>query len=75
MPNSHWQIETEITCQVTNDNQINELVSSGMLKKGCELLENRSSVGSLSATDQFTAQEMQRFWFNSQNIKESISYL
>jgi hypothetical protein len=42
-----------------------------MLEKGHELLKDRSCVGSLSTADQFTAQEMQRFWSNSQNIQES----
>jgi len=61
IPNSHWQIESEIIRWLTTDNQINEFKSSGMIKKGYDLLENKSSVRSLLATDNFASHEMQRF--------------
>ena len=36
--------------------------------KGLELLGRRPSIGSLSVTDEFSSDEMHRFWMNSQNI-------
>jgi hypothetical protein len=39
--------------------------------KGLELLSNRPSVGSLSETDEFSSDELHRFWLNSRNIEES----
>jgi hypothetical protein len=54
-----------------NDNRIRTIISSGVQTKGLELLENRPVVGSLSENDQFSSDEMERFWLNSRNIKES----
>ena len=42
-----------------------------MLIKGLELLDDRPSVSSLSENDQFSSDEMHRFWLNSRNIQES----
>ena len=39
--------------------------------KGLELLENWPTVSSLSENDQFSSDEMERFWLNSINIRES----
>ena len=50
------------------DNQIDEL---RVETKGLELLSNRPSVGSLSKTDEFSSDELHRFWLNSRNIEES----
>ena len=38
--------------------------------KGLELLENWPTVSSLSENDQFSLNEMERFWLNSINIRE-----
>ena len=54
-----------------NDNRIGSIISSGVQTKGLELLENRPTVGSLSENDHFSSDEMERFWLNSRNIKES----
>ena len=53
------------------DNQISEIGIGTEETKGLELLKNRSSVGSLSETDEYSVDEMYRFWLNSRNIKES----
>ena len=53
------------------DSQIDSIISSGVETKGLDLLDNRPFVGSLSITDQFSSDEIYRFWMNSQNIKES----
>ena len=50
--------------------QINDIVSSGLEVKGLELLESRSSVGSLS-DNEFSTEEMYRFLLNSRNIAKS----
>jgi hypothetical protein len=54
-----------------NDSRIEDIISSGAETKGLELLANRSTVGSLSATDQFSSEELERFWLNSKNIQDS----
>jgi len=54
-----------------NDKRIEDIISSGIQTKGLELLENRPTTGSLSATDQFSSDELERFWLNSKNIQES----
>src|SRR6266540_4263623 len=54
------------------DAQIEDIKSSGIETKGLELLENRPTVGSLSATDRFSSDEMRRFLLHSRNIKESV---
>ena len=52
--------------------QIDSITSSGGIEvKGLELLDNQPSIGSLSDTDEFSSDEIHRFWMNSQNIKES----
>ena len=54
------------------DIQIDSITSSGGIEvKGLELLDNQPSIGSLSDTDEFSSDEIHRFWMNSQNIKES----
>ena len=40
--------------------------------KGIELLDNKQPVGSLSATDQFSANKMYRFLMNTYNIQRSV---
>lgn len=55
------------------DNQI-ESISSGVEMKGRDLLDNRHFIGSLSAADEFSSDEMSRFWMNSRNIQESRVY-
>src|SRR6266542_1688928 len=54
------------------DAQIEDIKSSGVETKGLELLENRPTVGSLSATDRFSSDEIKRFLLHSRNIKESV---
>jgi hypothetical protein len=54
------------------DSQIDSIISSGSIEvKGLELLDNHPSIGSLSDTDQFSTDEIHRFWMNSRNIRES----
>jgi hypothetical protein len=54
------------------DIQIDSITSSGGIEvKGLELLNNQPSIGSLSDTDEFSSDEIRRFWMNSRNIKES----
>jgi hypothetical protein len=71
LPNSNRQIKPEIMRQLTIDNRISNMISSGIPTKGLELLNNRPTVGSLSEIDQFSSGEMNRFWLNSRNIQES----
>ena len=71
LPNSNRKIEPKLMRQLMYDSQIGSIISSGVEAKGLEFLDNRPSVGSLSATDQFTTDEIYRFWIYSQNIKES----
>ena len=52
------------------ETHINDIISSGSEVKGLELLEKRSSVGSLSDTE-FSTEEMHRFLMNSRDILES----
>ncbi len=54
------------------DVQIEDIKSFGVETKGLELLENWPTVGSLSATDRFSSDEMRRFLLHSRNIKESV---
>ena len=72
MPNSHWQIKPELMRRIMFDAQIEDIKSSGVEIKGFELLENRPTVGSLSATDRFSSDEMRRFLLHSRNIKKSV---
>ena len=41
------------------------------MTKGLEFLNKRSLVGSLAEADEFSADEMERFWLNSRNIQQS----
>ena len=55
--------------RLMNDNRIRDISSSANLQiKGLGLLDNRTTVGSLSEDDEFSSDEMERFWFNSRNI-------
>jgi hypothetical protein len=54
-----------------NDNQIGDIISSDIQTKGLELLKDRPTTGSLSDVDQFSSDELERFWLNSKNIQES----
>ena len=54
-----------------NDSRISDLICSEVDTKGLELLNTRPSVGSLSETDQFSHDEMSRFWLYSKQIQES----
>ena len=70
LPNSHRQIETELMRRFMNDSQI-DYIMSFRETKGIDLLNTRTSVGSLSETDEFTSAEMLRHLLYSQNIQES----
>src|ERR1044072_5384242 len=54
------------------DIHIDSIINSGENVKGLELLHNRAFVGSLAEADEFSADEMERFWLNSRNIQQSI---
>lgn len=71
LPNSHRKIEPELMRRFMNDFQISNIISSGTDTKGLELLEKRPSVGSLSETDQYDHDEMERFLMYSKDIQES----
>ncbi|GET57088.1 hypothetical protein GLOIN_2v1786147 [Rhizophagus irregularis DAOM 181602=DAOM 197198] len=72
-PNSRRKIELEIMRRLMFDNQISNIINSGVKSKGLDLISNRPSVGSLSEADQFSADEMRRFWLTSRNIHESTT--
>ncbi|PKY61176.1 hypothetical protein RhiirA4_431637 [Rhizophagus irregularis] len=72
-PNSRRKIEPEIMRRLMFDNQISNIINSGVESKGLDLISNRPSVGSLSEADQFSADEMRRFWLTSRNIHESTT--
>lgn len=73
MPSSHRQIEPELMRRLMNDNRIRDISSSATVPtKGLDILNNRTIVGSLSENDEFSSDELKRFWFNSRNIRESI---
>ena len=55
-----------------NDNRIRE-ISSSIDIQGLNLLDSRTTVGSLSENDEYSYDEMERFWSNSRNIRESIA--
>jgi len=71
LPNSNRQIEPELMRRLMFDKQIDSIICSGIETKGLDLLERQPSAGSLSATDQFEADELHRFFMISQNIQES----
>lgn len=54
--------------RLMNDNQIANLISSGIKTKGLNLLDNTTIVGSLSETDEFSLDEMRRYLLYSQDI-------
>src|ERR1043165_8653416 len=58
--------------RLMNDNRIRE-ISSSVDIRGLNLLDSRASVGSLSENDEYLYDEMERFWSNSRNIRESIA--
>ncbi|GET63382.1 hypothetical protein GLOIN_2v1786147 [Rhizophagus irregularis DAOM 181602=DAOM 197198] len=72
-PNSRRKIEPEIMRRLMFDNQISNIINFGVESKGLDLISNRPSVGSLSEADQFSADEMRRFWLTSRNIHESTT--
>ena len=55
-----------------NDNRIRE-ISSSVDIRGLILLDSRTTVGSLSENDEYSYDEMERFWSNSRNIWQSIA--
>ena len=57
--------------RLVNDNRIRE-ISDLYQAKGLDLLDNRINVGSLSEVDEYSSDEIERFWSNSRNIQESI---
>jgi hypothetical protein len=71
LPNSHRKIEPEIMRRMMTDSYINKIINSGENIKGLELLDKRSLVGSLAEADEFSSNEMERFWSNSRNIQQS----
>ncbi|GET66370.1 hypothetical protein GLOIN_2v1883106 [Rhizophagus irregularis DAOM 181602=DAOM 197198] len=71
LPTSNRQIEPEIMRRIMNDNRIGDIISSDIQTKGLELLEDRPTTGSISAADQFSSDELERFWLNAKNIQES----
>ena len=54
LPNSQHQIEPELMRQLMAEAKVNDIVSSGLEIKEFELLNIRSSVGSLSDADDFS---------------------
>ena len=72
LPNSNRKIEPELMRRLMFDSQVESIISSsGVEMKGLELLDKRPSIGSLSVTDEFSSDEMHRFWMNSQDIQVS----
>ena len=71
LPNSNRQIESELIRRLMFDKQIDSSICSGVETKGLDLLEKQPSIGSLSSTDQFEADELRRFFMISQNIQKS----
>jgi hypothetical protein len=70
LPSSHRQIEPELMRRLMNDNRIRD-ISSQVQTKGLNFLDGRSIVGSISEDDEFSSDDMRRFWFNPKNIQES----
>ena len=54
--------------RLMNDNRIESIINSDVQMKSLHLLENRPSVGSLSASNQLASDEMEKFWLNSRDI-------
>ena len=59
--------------RLINNNQIIDLTISANNIIGLELLNNRPSTGSLLETDQFSTNELHRFFMNTYNIQESVT--
>jgi hypothetical protein len=57
--------------RMMTDSHINSIINSSEIIKGLELLNKRPSVGSLSEADEFSSDEIERFWLNSRNIQQS----
>src|SRR5204863_4559572 len=57
--------------RLMNDNRIRE-ISSSVDIRGLNLLDSRTTVGSLSENDEYSYNEIERFWSNSRNIRQSI---
>ena len=55
-----------------NDNRIRK-ISSSVDIRGLNLLDSWTTVGSLSENDEYSYNEMERFWSNSRNIRQSIA--
>ena len=58
LPSSHRQIEPEIMRRLMNDNRIRE-ISSSVDIQGLNLLDSRTTVGSLSENDEYLYNEME----------------
>jgi|SRR6266542_1861179 len=68
LPNSHQQIKSELMCQLINDNQIEDIISSSIETKSLELIDNIFTISSLLAIDQFSLTKLEKFWLNLKNI-------
>jgi hypothetical protein len=71
LPNSHRHIEPELMRRMMFDAQIMSK-SSEIETKGIELLETWPNVRSLSATDEFSSDEMYRFLIHSKDIQNLV---
>ena len=58
--------------RLMNDNRIRE-ISSSVDIQGLNLLNSRTTVGSLSKNNEYSYDEIERFWSNSKNIRKSIA--
>ena len=58
LPSSHRQIEPEIMHRLMNDNRIRE-ISSSVDIQDLNLLDSRTTVGSLSENDEYSYDEME----------------
>src|SRR3989440_5181940 len=58
--------------RLMNDNRIRE-ISSSVDIRGLNLLDSRTTVDTLSENDEYSYDEMERFWSNSRNIRQSIA--
>jgi hypothetical protein len=61
LPNSHRKIEPELMRRLMAETHVNDIISSGLEVKGLELIDKRSSVGSLSNNDEFSMEECINF--------------
>lgn len=55
--------------RLINDNKVNNIISSGINIKGLGLIDNRQSVGFLSATDPFDSEELKDFGYIQEMLK------